>query len=239
MKSILALSLLLTPGLTHPFELISKRPLPRHTSSLTSRDECPRYLPEGEFEFPHYITQISASDPDKSFGPQYDGVFTPNDISSIFSFDIPASRTDWNCTLEFLFPHKSQLKTSSYSYSGDGSFLFTGYLAGSCPGEHTTYNNQPTPGKYPPFPAVHMEPGYAYTLDIGPCFVSAGTCVAGCELLGSLYYCVFTVVAKTDIDLLLVTSTNDTNFNFFQDAGDGTSADCPIGLYTTYSKIAS
>jgi len=181
MKNILALSLFVASGLASPFELISKRPLPRQESDITSRGDCPRYLPEGEYEFPHYITQVSASEPDKAYGPQFNGVFTPNDVSSIFSFDIPESRTDWNCTLEFLFPHKSQLKTSSYSYSGAGTFVFTGYLAGSCPNEETTYNNQPTPGTFPAFPAVHMEPGYAYTLDIGPCFVSAGTCVAGCE----------------------------------------------------------
>jgi len=35
-----------------------------------------------------------------------------------------------------------------------------------------------------------------------------------------------------------VTSTTDTNFTFFQDAGDGTSADCPIGVFNTYSKIS-
>ncbi|CAN8096131.1 unnamed protein product [Discula destructiva] len=181
MKSILALSLIFTPGLSSPFELISKRPLPRAENPPSKRAGCPRYLPDGEFEFPHYITQISASEPDRAYGQQYNGVFTPNDVSSIFSFDIPESRTDWNCTLEFLFPAQSQLKTSSYTYSGGGTFVFAGYLAGSCPGPDTTYNNQPTPGIFPAFPAVHLEPGYAYTLDIGPCFVSAGTCVAGCK----------------------------------------------------------
>lgn len=184
MKNIINFCLFFATGLASPFELISKRPLVRADvdSSPLKRTACPAYLPVGEYEFPHYITQISASQPDKSFGPQYNGLFTPNDISSIFSFDIPASRADWNCTLEFLFPSQSQLKTSSYTYSGAGTFVFTGYLAGSCPGSQTTYNNQPTPGKYPAFPPVHMEPGYAYTLDIGPCYISAGTCVAGCKL---------------------------------------------------------
>lgn len=40
-----------------------------------------------------------------------------------------------------------------------------------------------------------MQPGNAYTIDVGPCRFSAGTCVAG------------------------VTGTNDTNFSFFQDQG--------------------
>lgn len=48
-------------------------------------------------------------------------------------------------------------------------------------GPATTYNNQPAPGPYPAFPPVHMEPGFVYTLETGPCFVGAGTCVAGSE----------------------------------------------------------
>merc|ERR1712000_566096 len=98
-------------------------------------------------------------------GPQFNGVFTPNDIGSIFSFDVPASRADANCTLEFIFPLKSQLKTSNFEYEGGGSFFFTGYNPGSCPGPETTWNNQPAPGPFPPFPPVHMEPGNAYTID--------------------------------------------------------------------------
>lgn len=50
-------------------------------------------------------------------------------------------------------------------------------------GPATTYNNQPAPGPYPAFPPVHMEPGFVYTLETGPCFVGAGTCVAGSEYL--------------------------------------------------------
>lgn len=142
MKSftVASLSLLATSAFAAPFDIVSKRPLASHewtrsSSPLNPRANCPALLPAGEFEFPHYITQISASQPDKAFGPQYNGVFTPNDISSIFSFDIPASRTDANCTLEFIFPKLEDLKTSSFSYSGGGNFVFEGYLAGSCPGE--------------------------------------------------------------------------------------------------------
>lgn len=179
LKTLTALSLLAATALAAPGELISKRPLRRDEWAPSKRDGCPGYLTEGEYEFPHYITQISKSQPDKAFGAQYDGVFTPNDIASIFSFDIPASRSGYNCTLEFLFPDQADLKTSSYSISGGGNFLFTGYNPGSCPNAETTYNNQPEPGPFPPFPTVHLEPGYAYTLDIGPCSVSAGTCAAG------------------------------------------------------------
>ncbi|KUI52584.1 hypothetical protein VP1G_00273 [Cytospora mali] len=179
-----SLLLFLPTALSAPFELLSKRPLASHewtrsTSPNQPRANCPALLTTGEFEYPHYITQISASQPDKAYGAQYDGVFTPNDVSTIFSFDIPADRTDANCTLEFIFPNQEDLVTSSYSISGGGTFVFEGYAPGSCPGSETTYNNQPAPGPFGAFPAVHLEPGYAYVLDVGPCFVGAGTCVAG------------------------------------------------------------
>ncbi|KAI1120148.1 GPI anchored cell wall protein [Nemania abortiva] len=197
---------LLSSVIAAPYELISKRELKDGEWGHSKKTGCPAYLKEGQFEYPHYITQISAKQPNRAFGPSYEGIFTPNDISTIFSFDIPASRADANCTLEFLFPSRDQLKTSSFKYEGGGTFLFTGFNPGSCPGPKTTFNNQPAPGPFPPFPPIHMEPGYAYTIDIGPCFVSAGTCAAG------------------------VTSTNDTHFSFFQDYNN-----CPIGIYTAYS----
>ncbi|KAL7619500.1 hypothetical protein AAE478_010040 [Parahypoxylon ruwenzoriense] len=179
-----------------PFGLISKRPLEDQQWTRSKRDGCPAYLEEGQFEFPHYITRVSRSEPDRAFGPQYNGLFTPNDISSIFSFDVPASRADANCALEFFFPRQNQLNTSAFMYEGGGTFFFTGYEAGSCPGPETTFNNQPKVGPHPPFPPIHMEPGYAYTIDVGPCFVAAGNCVGG------------------------IISTNDTTFEFFQDTDD-------------------
>ncbi|KAI1264322.1 GPI anchored cell wall protein [Xylariaceae sp. FL1019] len=189
-----------------PYELISKRAWVDHEWTRNKVTGCPGYLQEGQYEFPHYITQISKKQPDKAFGPRYNALFTPNDVSTVFSFDVPASRADANCTLEFLFPRKSQLQTSSFHYKGAGTFSFTGYDPGSCPGPMTTYNNQPAPGPFPAFPPIHMEPGFAYTIDVGPCSIGAGSCVAG------------------------VTSTNDTHFSFFQDRDE-----CPIGIYTTYS----
>ncbi|KAI0867584.1 GPI anchored cell wall protein [Hypoxylon argillaceum] len=206
MRHTVFIPFLLSAVIAAPYELISKRELKDHEWGNNKETGCPAYLTPGQFEFPHYITQISAKKPNQAFGPSYDGIFTPNDISTIFSFDIPAQRADANCTLEFLFPKQDQLKTSSYKYEGAGTFFFTGYKAGSCPGPQTTFNNQPALGPYPPFPPIHLEPGFAYTVDVGPCSVSAGTCVAG------------------------VTSTNDTHFSFFQDFNS-----CPIGIYTSYS----
>ncbi|KAI1413355.1 ubiquitin 3 binding protein But2 C-terminal domain-containing protein [Hypoxylon sp. FL1857] len=173
-----------------PFELVSKRRLADHEWTRNTSTGCPAYLQEGQYEFPHYITHISRSEPDRAVGPQFNGLITPNDVSSIFSFDIPAERANANCTLEFLFPRQDQLKTSSFKYEGAGTFFFTGYLAGSCPNASTTFNNQPAPGVFPPFAPIHMEPGYAYVIDVGPCSFAGGCAV---------------------------TSSNDTTLDFFQD----------------------
>ncbi|KAI1086479.1 ubiquitin 3 binding protein But2 C-terminal domain-containing protein [Rostrohypoxylon terebratum] len=196
-----------TVGAT-PFQLISKRALGDHkwiSDKKAGNDTCPGYLEPGQFEFPHYITQISAKQPSRAFGPQYRGRVTPGDISSIISFDVPQDRANDNCTLEFLFPTQDQLKTSYYKYSGPGNFKFTGYLAGSCPDSQTTYTNQPQPGIFPSH-TFHMEPGFAYTIDVGPCTFSAGKCVSG------------------------LISSDDTSLEFFQDQDS-----CPIGLYNAYS----
>jgi hypothetical protein len=96
MKSISAIVLLAGFAAAYPGEVLRKR-------ALAPREGCPGTLTTGQYEYPHYITQISKSQPDKAFGPQLNGVFTPNDIASIFSFDVPAERADANCTLEFFF----------------------------------------------------------------------------------------------------------------------------------------
>ncbi|KAI5922922.1 GPI anchored cell wall protein [Camillea tinctor] len=206
MHSLFILSVMLSTAVAAPFGLVAKRPLDDRDWTRSKRDGCPAYLTEGQYEFPHYMTQVSKSEPNLAFGPQYNGIFTPNDVSTVFSFDIPESRANDTCTLQFIFPRQEQLKTSSYAYEGTGTFVFTGYNPGNCPGPQTTYNNQPGNGPFPQFPPIHMEPGYAYTIDVGPCSVGAGTCVAG------------------------MTSTNDTYFSYFQDKDS-----CPIGIYTSYS----
>ncbi|KAI1812191.1 GPI anchored cell wall protein [Poronia punctata] len=204
----LLLPLLLAPILaTSPPTLISKRKLPNHSWEPSPLTGCPGYLSPETYVAPRYLTQISSKDPTKSFGPQYTARFTPNDISTLFTFDIPRERANSNCTLEFLFPYRHQLRTSSFDYRGGGTFFFKGYNPGSCPGPdtRTTFDNQPDSGVFPPFPPIHMEPGHAYTIDVGPCSFGAGSCVAG------------------------VTSTNDTYFSYFQDVDE-----CPIGIYTSF-----
>lgn len=168
--------------LPYPPQQVRRRPLQDHEWAPSPRAAgCPAYLEADAYEFPHYITQISAAQPDRAFGPSLAGRFTPGDVASIFAFDIPAGRADANCSLVFLFPRQEQLASSRYTYDGPGTFVFTGYDPGSCPDRATTFNKQPPSTMFPPFPALHMEPGYAYTIDVGPCTFSAGKCVSGSE----------------------------------------------------------
>lgn len=170
--------------LPYPTYQVRRRPLQDHEWAPSPRAAgCPAYLTAGQYEFPHYITQISASQPDRAFGPSLAGRFTPRDVSSIFAFDIPAGRADANCSLVFLFPRRDQLPPSSrfFTYSGPGTFVFTGYDPGYCPDRSTTFRNQPPSTMFPAFPPLHMEPGFAYTIDVGPCSFSAGKCVSGGE----------------------------------------------------------
>jgi hypothetical protein len=78
---------------------------------------CPADL-SGAYQYPHLIVPVSQQSPDKAYGTSYNGTLS-SDISSIFNFDIPKSYTG-TCSLVFLFPEKSELETSSFSFSGDG-----------------------------------------------------------------------------------------------------------------------
>ena len=208
MKSFLSLIALASIVFAYPGQLLSERAITEKDYVIDKRDGCPRELTSGKFEFPHYITYISANEPDEVFGNQYDGLISPNDISTIFTFDIPASRADTNCTLEFIFPLQSQLQTSSYTYSGGGTFFVTAYDANSCASSQssTSFNNQPESGFFDDFSPFHMEPGNAYTIGVGPCSYASGGCAS------------------------VLVSSNDTIFSYFQDQGE-----CPIGLYGGYS----
>lgn len=77
MKSLLAIAAIVGIVAAYPGK-VTKRELTE--KDIDARTGCPRTLTPGEYEFPHYITQISEKHPNKAFGPSYDGIFTPNDI---------------------------------------------------------------------------------------------------------------------------------------------------------------
>jgi len=178
----------------------------RGTGLHHRQSTCPGNLPPlPEFEFPHMIMPISASNPDTS----YPNTLTPNisvgDVSAVFNFDIPQARQGQMCTWQFLFPMQDQLTTSRFKLIGFGTFSFSLSMlgVGAVPGM-TTYNNQPLQSNPHGFPcSVSMQPGSSYTL-------GSTICVPG---------------------LISVTmSSSDSQLEWFQDYNP-----CPIGLYMTYS----
>ena len=182
--SSLTLLLLLTIATAAPYEATPRRlHEPDDWTQKHHGDDCPRYLEEGEFEPPHYMTRVSARHPGRVYGRQYVGAFTAGDVSTVFRFDVPASRADADCAVEFLFPHREQITaTSWFSYDGQGTFAFA--LLDTCPGPEPTFDDlqlRPSGGGADPFSPIHMEPGHAYRVDIGPCAEAAGKCVAAGE----------------------------------------------------------
>jgi hypothetical protein len=113
-----------------------------------------------------------------------------------------------DCTLEFLFPALGQTHTP-YVYIGPGHFTFTGYAIGSGATEKTTYNDQPPAGPSPPTPPSVLEPGHAYTINVGSCGIQPG--MSSMEVSGKL-------------------CSNDTTFSYYQNDNE-----CPIGFFVTIS----
>jgi len=100
---------------------------------------CPTNL-SGEYQYPHLIVPVDSTNPDKAYGTSYDGEITPS-VSSIFNFDIPASYAGKTCSLVFLFPEKSQLETSSFTFNGKGGIKVSELTSPAT--TSTTFNNAP------------------------------------------------------------------------------------------------
>ncbi|RQM05652.1 hypothetical protein DH86_00003451 [Scytalidium sp. 3C] len=94
----------------------------------------------GNYQYPHLIVPVSSSTPNTPAGTSYNGIISSN-TSTIFNFDIPQTYSGKTCSLIFLLPQKSQLETSSYTYSGSGSIDFA-QLSGPAT-QSTTWNNAP------------------------------------------------------------------------------------------------
>merc|ERR1712072_841439 len=68
----------------------------------------------------HLIVPISSEYPDQSYGTSYNGQINGT-TSSVYNFDIPQSYEGQTCSLVFLFPKKSDLETSDFTFNGEGS----------------------------------------------------------------------------------------------------------------------
>ncbi|KAF2249590.1 hypothetical protein BU26DRAFT_565225 [Trematosphaeria pertusa] len=170
MKTTLALVYtLLSSVATSPLQPLALR----HAGALSPRDDCPQFQSR-EFLVPQLIVPISASQPDRQFGFVSNPIITPNDICTIFNLYIPGTATGRTCTLEFLL-HALSSANPPYSYSGSGSFSFSGYV-GYGATAMTTWKTQPLPGdlRYNP-PNQTIVPGNRYVLNQpypGSCLVN-------------------------------------------------------------------
>merc|ERR1712113_179765 len=138
------------------------KPAPTSQSSA-----CPTNL-NGNYQYPHLIVPISSEHPDQSYGTSYNGQINGT-TSSVYNFDIPQSYEGQTCSLVFLFPKKSQLETSDFTFNGQGS-VSVDYLS-SAAKQSTTYNSCPKSaehaGDFSPMP------GNSYVVSTGDC--AAGT----------------------------------------------------------------
>lgn len=129
-----------------------------------------------------------------------------NDAAIIFRFDLRGSPR--SCELGFFFPQQDQLTTSSFTFSGPGTFAFavgseedTGAQEGV-----TTWHDRPPSVESKAWPkTVSMQPGRYYSFNVGKCTPG----------------------------LASVTMTSmDTCFSWFQDFNP-----CAIGPYVTFDKF--
>lgn len=139
-------------------------------ADIVDQHNCPKALPAlPGFEFPHLIVPVSKAHPDVANPNTFSPSITPDDLATIFNFDI--LHGDQSCELGFYFPRQDQLETSSFTFSGPGTFTVRinkrgkGAQAGD-----TTWNKQPAAGMYDGFPKeILMTPGNYYSLFTGAC----------------------------------------------------------------------
>lgn len=139
------------------------------TSSASSG--CPTTLLSGNFEFPHLIVPINSESPNTALGTQFNGMVTSS-ISSIFNFDIPQADSGKTCNLVFLFPEQAELKTSSFTFSGDGKVDFAKLTKAAS--SSTTFANAPSVSQ--DLGTIVVSPGHSFVVSTFSC--PAGQTVA-------------------------------------------------------------
>ncbi|KAJ5628459.1 ubiquitin 3 binding protein But2 C-terminal domain-containing protein [Penicillium lividum] len=134
-------------------------------SSVSSASgSCSTSLSSGTFEFPHLIVPINSQSPNQAFGTSFNGEVTSS-ISSIFNFDIPRSDSGKTCSLVFLFPNKADLKTSDFTFSGDGKIDIAQLSAAAS--SLTTFNNAPSVSK--DLGDITVSPGNSFVISSFSC----------------------------------------------------------------------
>ncbi|KAI7140665.1 hypothetical protein KC344_g8559 [Hortaea werneckii] len=136
-------------------------------ASTAQSSACPTNL-KGNYQYPHLIVPVSSEHPDQAYGTSYNGQINGT-TSSIYNFDIPQSYKGQTCSLVFLFPEKSQLETSDFTFNGQGS-ISVDHLS-SAASQSTTYNSCPKTAEHAG--SFSPMPGNSYVISTGEC--AAGT----------------------------------------------------------------
>lgn len=129
---------------------------------------CKKTSLNGKFEFPHLIIPVDSTSPNKAHGTSFNGKISPT-TSSILNFDITADYHGKTCSLVFLFPHKNELETSSFTFNGQGSIAFN--ILRGVANQGTTYETAPK--KDHELARLSVRPGNEYVVASFPC--KAGT----------------------------------------------------------------
>ncbi|KAF2236360.1 glycoside hydrolase family 17 protein [Viridothelium virens] len=145
-------------------------PAPSSSSATSALPACPTDL-NGPYEYPHLIVPIDSTQPDTALGTSYNGTVSST-VSSLFNFDIPSSDAGKTCSLTFLLPEASQLRTSNYEISGSGGIQLS--ILTTPAATSTTYSNSPA-AQQVVGSVDNLQPGGAYHISSDSC--PAGTTV--------------------------------------------------------------
>lgn len=146
------------------------KPLQRRADT----SQCPLYLPDGGYEFPHLIIPYNNSD--AQIGPSYFAEVSPNDCGTIFNFDISSSRANQQCSVYFTLPRHDQLDTSNFKWDGNqtgtegpGTLQLVQYQYNTGASAATTGHSLPPRGSDPPAILNNVVPGNSYKAWTGSC----------------------------------------------------------------------
>lgn len=149
---------------------VAARPLQQRADT----SQCPYYLPDGGYEFPHLIIPYNNSD--TAIGPSYFAEAAPNDCGTVFNFDIPQSRANQQCSVYFTLPRHDQLATSNFRWDGKetntegpGTLELVQYQYNTGASSTTTDKSLPPQGPDPPVVLNEVTPGNSYKVWTGSC----------------------------------------------------------------------
>ena len=132
-----------------------------HPSEVVIPGSCPGDITSAsQLNLPTLIIPIDSSTPNTAAGTSYFGEVNSSGKSSVFDFNIPQGASGKTCNVVFLFPKKSELETSDFTFSGSGALDFSRLQ--SPVSLSTSYST--LPGTAQDFGQITVAPGNAYNI---------------------------------------------------------------------------